>query len=59
MRTQRRRSASYFLVLCLIVLTAYGCAAVHDEQEGGISGTGNVIDCEEDTYKNDPLCRQP
>jgi len=56
---QRHRSASYILVLCLIVLSAFGCAAVYDEQEGGISGTGNVIDCEQDRYKNDPVCRQP
>lgn len=58
MRVRRHRSASHILVLCLIVLSACGCAAVYDEQEGGISGTGNIIDCEEDKNKNDPLCRQ-
>lgn len=57
MSVQRRLSAHCILVLCLIVLSAGGCAPVYHEQEGGISGTGNVIDCEEDKNKDDPVCR--
>jgi len=29
------------------------------EQQGGISGTGQHIDCQQEQYKNEPACHQP
>lgn len=47
------------LTLLLTLLLASGCAAIHkaDEEEGGISGTGNNIDCADERFKRDERCR--
>ena len=44
-------------VLALIGIVAAGCAATpQQEEEGGISGTGNDINCELAKNKKHPSC---
>ena len=47
------------LALLFALLLASGCAAIHkaDEEEGGISGTGNNIDCADERFKHDKRCQ--
>lgn len=44
-------------MLVIISILAAGCAAQrYDDEEGGISGTGNDINCELEKYKKHPSC---
>jgi len=54
----KRLSALIGIPLLLTLLIA-GCAATAiDEQEGGITGTGNAIDCEDEKNRKHKACRQ-
>lgn len=49
-----------FAIFMLSSIFLFGCAAtVQEDQEGGITGTGNQIDCQDVRNKNDPRCRKP
>lgn len=49
-----------FIILAFLIISVFGCAAyVEEDQEGGISGTGNQIDCQDERHKDDPRCRKP
>ena len=47
------------LISLIILIWAGGCASVaRDEQEGGIAGTGNAINCQEEENKHASSCTQ-
>ncbi|MGD8570448.1 MAG: hypothetical protein PVJ39_20340 [Gammaproteobacteria bacterium] len=52
------------LVLLLLLLLALsslfsGCGSVPtDDEEAGISGTGNAINCDDPKYRKHKLCRE-
>lgn len=52
-----RKMITFSLLFALLL--ASGCAAIHKEndEEGGISGTGNNIDCADERFKRDKRCR--
>lgn len=47
------------MLLLLLGLFFSGCASqATDEEEGGISGTGNAINCEDEKYRKHTLCKK-
>lgn len=44
-------------IFALLALSA--CATYTGDQEGGISGTGNEINCEVEKNQRDPQCEEP
>jgi len=52
------RLAAFTVVTVLLGLFIYGCAATGpDDQEGGITGTGNAINCDDEKNRKHKLCR--
>ncbi len=45
------------IVLSLLTLSVVGCTTTPVEQEGGITGTGNQIDCSQEGNKLKPQCQ--
>ncbi len=45
------------IVLLILALSVVSCATTHVEQEGGITGTGNQIDCSQEENKLKPHCQ--
>ena len=54
-----KRLSALFILLLLLGMLFSGCASrTIDEEEGGISGTGNAINCEDEKYRKHKLCKQ-
>ena len=54
-----KRLIIYLMFFLFVSLFVFGCASTgSDEEEGGISGTGNAINCEDEKYRKHKLCKQ-
>jgi len=53
------KSLALLMVFLLLGLFFSGCASrAIDDEEGGISGTGNAINCQDEKYRKHKLCKQ-
>ena len=51
--------STVLVITLLFGLLLSGCASTAiDEQEGGITGTGNSINCDDEKNRKHKLCRQ-
>jgi hypothetical protein len=58
MKQFTKRLCAFFIILLLLGIYISGCASrAVDEEEGGISGTGNAVNCEDGKYRNQKLCK--
>ena len=54
-----KRISVLVILFLLLGMLFSGCASrTIDEEEGGISGTGNAINCEDEKYRKHKLCKQ-
>ena len=62
MNANRILKINTFIFLLALLLNMIGCASPHSpsngDQEGGITGTGNKINCANNNNRQHPLCNE-
>ena len=56
-RAKNAQPLFYLTIFAMFSIILYACAAAPPEPEGGISGTGNAINCHDPANKHHKQCR--